>query len=194
MGDAAAIELTLTPTSQVTRPTKTSTPDRAMSTGAADERLHASSTARVQIDDLKAAPGRVLGSTSTSADPQPPSGATSAAMGQPLSKTLSGEDAGSPLDDAEVLRQIARCLPAGLRPSLSGARLIIDVDDAGALRAPPRFEFGGLFHSKEETLQADHVVQAALQCGPYTDPVARGRTLALAVDFAGTRDSHAASK
>lgn len=96
--------------------------------------------------------------------------------------TTGGSLAGDPKGQGELLRQIARCLPPGVRPALPLARLEIDLDDNGMLRAAPRLRRYPLM-SSQDTLMADRIVQAALQCAPYTRSVYLGQSLSLGADF-----------
>lgn len=91
--------------------------------------------------------------------------------------------AGQPDGSQSLLRQIARCLPSGARPSLPFARLIIVLDKDGALSAAPRLATAMPYGSSDAIKDADRVVQAALQCGPYHTSSVAPQSLALVPDF-----------
>jgi hypothetical protein len=80
-----------------------------------------------------------------------------------------------------LLRQIARCLPPDKRPVISGAKLAVRLDAAGVLTAAPDLDLSTAVASKEAIAEANLVIQAALQCGPYQAPGALD--YALAADF-----------
>lgn len=82
-----------------------------------------------------------------------------------------------------VLAEIARCLPPNIRPKLVSAQLTLVADPDGNLTAAPTIAFTTSGVGAEDTRQADLIVQAALQCGPYHDPSLRGQAVALVADF-----------
>ena len=90
---------------------------------------------------------------------------------------------GDPLADGELLAQIAKCLPANVRPTLKLANLALEIGSEGELRVAPRVEGALPLLSAEDRLVADQTVQAALQCGPYDKPNFRNRVFALVADF-----------
>lgn len=98
-----------------------------------------------------------------------------------------GEDAtesGDPEGTQNILKRIAQCLPAGVRPALTSTRLNIQVDEEGALSAAPVFDADLLaFASKEELEDANRVIQAALQCGPYREAGLTNANIDLVADF-----------
>lgn len=83
--------------------------------------------------------------------------------------------------DQNILDQIARCLPPGVRPSLS-AKLDLRLDATGNLAAAPQLEWVGGQGSRDAIAAENAVVQAALQCGPYVVPNGAG-SFAIAADF-----------
>ncbi|WP_332773884.1 hypothetical protein [Phenylobacterium sp.] len=90
---------------------------------------------------------------------------------------------GDPAAAGDLLNQIARCLPADLRPDLSLARLVIEIGDDGRLAAAPQMVLPPLLTSTADRASADRVVQAALQCGPYTSSPLRNVTISLVPNF-----------
>lgn len=90
---------------------------------------------------------------------------------------------GDPVAAGDLLNQIARCLPADLRPDLSLARLVIEIGDDGRLAAAPQMVLPPLLTSATDRASADRVVQAALQCGPYTSSPLRNVTISLVPNF-----------
>jgi len=89
-----------------------------------------------------------------------------------------------------LLAEVARCLPIGVRPHLD-ATLTLAADQNGNLTSAPTIAFSGPNSSKEDARLADLVVQAALQCGPYSDPMLKGQTAALRLDFREGLNAHA---
>ena len=108
----------------------------------------------------------------------------SAAAGSNLSSQTPGLVGGEVDGAATILAQIARCLPKASRPSLPLARLQLDLDMDGNLRQPPRVVLADPLRSPADALEADHIVQAALQCGPYKVDSMPSNELSLPVDFA----------
>ncbi|THD60774.1 hypothetical protein [Phenylobacterium sp.] len=90
---------------------------------------------------------------------------------------------GDPTATSELLTQIARCLPAGLRPNLPAQRLVLRLAENGGLAAAPSIESIVPILTAEDRAVADQVVQAALQCGPYTKAEILGQVVSIAVDF-----------
>lgn len=90
-----------------------------------------------------------------------------------------------------VLAEVARCLPAGMRPQLSLATLTLSADQEGKLIAAPVVVFPSASISKEDAQTADLIVQAALQCGPYRDLQLKGRSVAVPADFTAQQGSAA---
>ena len=90
---------------------------------------------------------------------------------------------GDPLTDEALLAQIAKCLPAEVRPQLRLTNLALEIGSEGELRVAPRVEGSLPLLSAEDRLVADQTVQAALQCGPYDKPNFRNRVFALVADF-----------
>ena len=88
---------------------------------------------------------------------------------------------GDPASDAELVAQIARCLPLDERPLLQFSTLVISVSADGSLAAAPLVTSGFPRLTAKDRLEADHIVQAALQCGPYKS--ASGQVIALPADF-----------
>jgi hypothetical protein len=82
-----------------------------------------------------------------------------------------------------LLRQIARCLPRDKRPVIDQATLTIQLDASGALAAAPGLDMSLAFASPEAIVQANTVIQAALQCGPYDAPGGAGADFRLKPDF-----------
>lgn len=78
----------------------------------------------------------------------------------------------------DILSQIARCLPDGVRPALP-ARLDLTLDAKGELVAAPRMEQAA--NAARDVKAENLVVQAALQCGPYKMP--GGGSFEIAADF-----------
>lgn len=99
-------------------------------------------------------------------------------------KDMAGGDPAAP---SELLNQIAKCLPANLRPRLVAQRLILKIGARGALAAAPVIDSSLPLLTAEARVEADKVVQAALQCGPYTAAAPRGGVVAMDVDFSGIR-------
>jgi len=93
-------------------------------------------------------------------------------------KATQGGDRAS---DAELIAQIARCLPLEERPHLQFSTLAISVSADGSLAAPPLVTSPFPRLNAEDRLAADHIVQAALQCGPYKS--ASGQVITLPADF-----------
>lgn len=89
---------------------------------------------------------------------------------------------GDPLA-TDLLNQIARCLPPTERPALMFSQLTLTIGGDGRLRAAPEVRSALPRLTQAERLAADHVVQAALQCGPYNKPGLAGRVISLAADF-----------
>jgi hypothetical protein len=129
------------------------------------------------------------------ATPTPPQAVAWADHGQadvaaPLDGTRRGAfeaRGGDPHAADELLAQIARCLPASLRPRLVAQRLILKLDAGGALAAAPLIESTLPLITAEQRAEADRVVQAALQCGPYRQASAAGQEVSLTVDFSTVR-------
>jgi hypothetical protein len=94
---------------------------------------------------------------------------------------------GDPAAPSELLNQIAKCLPADVRPRLAAQRLILKIGPHGALVAAPVIDSSLPLLTAEARAEADKVVQAALQCGPYTGAAPRGGLVAMDVDFSGIR-------
>jgi hypothetical protein len=94
-----------------------------------------------------------------------------------------GEAAGGdPAATDELLSQIAKCLPSGMRPRLIAQRLVLNIGPHGGLAVAPMIDSTLPLLTAEDRAAADIVVQAALQCGPY-QPSEANRTVSLAVDF-----------
>ena len=108
----------------------------------------------------------------------------SAAPGSNLSSETAGLVGGDVDGAATILTQIARCLPKGSRPHIPLAKLELDLDMDGNLRQPPRVVLADPLRSPADALEADHIVQAALQCGPYKVDSMQSNELSLPVDFA----------
>jgi hypothetical protein len=92
---------------------------------------------------------------------------------------------GDPAAPSELLSQIAKCLPADLRPHLTAQRLVLKIGAHGALAAAPMIDSSLPLLTAEARAQADKVVQAALQCGPYAAAAPRGGVVSVDVDFSG---------
>jgi len=98
---------------------------------------------------------------------------------------------GDPASDAELIAQIARCLPLEERPHLRFSTLAISVSADGSLAAPPLVTSPFPRLSAEDRLVADHIVQAALQCGPYKS--AGGQVITLPADFSSIQTGRLAA-
>jgi len=94
---------------------------------------------------------------------------------------------GDPAAPSELLNQIAKCLPDDLRPHLTAQRLVLKIGPSGALAAAPVIDSSFPLLTREARAEADKVIQAALQCGPYANAVSAGGVVAVAVDFSGIR-------
>jgi len=90
---------------------------------------------------------------------------------------------GGSTPDAELLQQIARCLPPDYRPNLGLSSLVLSIGDTGTLRTPPQVTSSLPRITAEERLAADRIVQAALLCGPYNRPNLLNQVISLAADF-----------
>jgi hypothetical protein len=104
---------------------------------------------------------------------------------------------GDPDGSENILRQIARCLPAGLRPTIRTAHLHIELNADGQLRLAPMMQADGAYASRDALRAADRVVQAALQCGPYQTGMSAQLSFLLVPDFSfvdGARQSQASSR
>jgi hypothetical protein len=99
-------------------------------------------------------------------------------------KDMAGGDPAAP---SELLSQIAKCLPADMRPHLLAQRLVLRIGPHGALAAAPVIDSSLPLLTAEARAEADKVVQAALQCGPYMAVALRGGVVAMDVDFSGIR-------
>lgn len=86
--------------------------------------------------------------------------------------------------DQDILGQIARCLPSGMRPVLA-ARLDLRLDAKGNLTSAPRLERVAATGSGEDLAAENSVVQAALQCGPYVVP--GGGNFMIVADFSKSK-------
>ena len=100
---------------------------------------------------------------------------------------------GDPRASDDLLIQIARCLPPQLRPRLMAQRLVLRLDAGGALAAAPQIESALPLLTAQDRAEADRVVQAALQCGPYRQASAAG-VVSLAVDFSALRPTALAAQ
>jgi hypothetical protein len=139
-----------------TAPSDFSTSPRAGADGPA-------STASVEPEAIQAAPA-----------------AAAAVQGLSSQASLQGGDVEG---EQNLLRQIARCLPADRRPVIAGATLTVRIDRSGALAAAPALDLSLAFTSRETIADANLVIQAALQCGPYASPGGDGADYALTPDF-----------
>jgi len=90
---------------------------------------------------------------------------------------------GDPRAASALLAQIARCLPPQLRPRMPAQRLVLKIGVDGALGAAPAIDSLIPLLTATERAEADRVVQAALQCGPYRDTPSAGQAVSLTVDF-----------
>ena len=142
-----------------------------------------------------------LDDTLANLDDMRPKSANDSALFIPIEPTLAGgsgaeggmtatspgggdsSSGGDPLADSELLAQIAKCLPANVRPTLKLANLALEIGSEGELRVAPRVDGTLPLLSAEDRLLADQTVQAALQCGPYDKPSFRNRVFALVADF-----------
>lgn len=75
--------------------------------------------------------------------------------------------AGDPKAQLTWLQQIARCLPPNVRPDLRPATLRLSVDAEGYFKAAPALDINLTGLDAAQTKQANQIIQAALQCGPY---------------------------
>ncbi len=101
---------------------------------------------------------------------------------QTTTQVAQGAD-GIPDGNQKLLDQIARCLPVDARPVLAGTKLDISLNDAGDLAAVPTLEMNLDSSSREQIAEANLIVQATLQCGPYQIGEKASRTFALMADF-----------
>lgn len=101
-------------------------------------------------------------------------------QGSNSAKATSG---GRPTGSADLLRQIARCLPPDFRPRLAFSQIRLAFGAKGELIAAPNVSSPLPRLTAGDRLAADRIVQAALQCGPYRG--AEGTQVALAADFSG---------
>jgi hypothetical protein len=99
---------------------------------------------------------------------------------------------GDPAAPSELLSQIAKCLPADLRPHLFAQRLILKLGARGVLTAAPVIDSSLPLLTAEARAEGDKVVQAALQCGPYAGAAPRGGVVAVDVDFSTLRSTTSA--
>jgi len=90
---------------------------------------------------------------------------------------------GDPAAASELLARIARCLPPQMRPRLPAHRLVVRIGPTGALTAAPVIDSVLPLLTADARAEADRVVQAALQCGPYAAPDLSGRVVSVAMDF-----------
>jgi hypothetical protein len=117
------------------------------------------------------------------ASPSTPSSPAAAAAANGSPALTASRQGGDPDGDQNLLRQIARCLPPGSRPVIPLAKLTIELDPTGALRLAPTMSSTLPYASKDEVREADRIVQAALQCGPYRTTAPSGQPLLLVPDF-----------
>ena len=101
----------------------------------------------------------------------------------PLSAEAAAPAAGDPAGDQALLDQIARCLPANERPVLAANKLNISLDPQGELAAVPTLDIDLDRSSRDMVAEANMIVQATLQCGPYKMTDHMARTLTLVADF-----------
>ena len=100
-----------------------------------------------------------------------------AAAGQDFLSRTPGYGGG---DSAKaLLAQIMKCLPDTDKSNLPSGRLDIQLDAEGFLVAPPHVTVADPSAAESDMRVADRLVQAALQCGPYTASVRPGSTIAL---------------
>jgi len=114
-------------------------------------------------------------------DDQRMAAAAAAAQGQNLVDTIQSGDAD---DGQNLLRQIGRCLPPDHRPVLDGVKLALQLGPDGQLAAAPSLDITPALASKDTIREANLVVQAALQCGPYQVANPAVGAYAVAADFA----------
>src|SRR5262249_31575577 len=93
---------------------------------------------------------------------------------------------------SDLLAQIARCLPPGLRPSLGFSQLTLSIGPDGRLQAAPQVTSTLPQLSAADRLAADRIVQAAILCGPYAHPDVRGRVVTRPADFSAVAPGPAA--
>ncbi|PVM88822.1 hypothetical protein [Caulobacter endophyticus] len=96
--------------------------------------------------------------------------------------SLTGRQAGDPDGAENLLRQIARCLPVDRAPNIGGSTLNISLAADGRLAAAPDLTFAAGTASSQRIEEANLVIQAALQCGPYAMG-GKPAQVALAPDF-----------
>ena len=110
-----------------------------------------------------------------------PAAMSAAANGPPTAPARA--QGGDPDGDENILRQIARCLPPGKLPNLKFAHLHIELGADGTLRAAPTMQADLPTGYGDAVREADSVVQAALQCGPYQTRTGAQMSYALVPDF-----------
>jgi hypothetical protein len=130
--------------------------------------------------DLTAEPSKDPGETTPSARPDHAASAAAASGAASLPVDV---QAGQPHGSEDLLRQIARCLPSSLRPNIPFARLVLVLGKDGALRAAPQIDVSVPFASRDTVRDADRVVQAALQCGPYRMSSGAPQHVSVVPDF-----------
>jgi hypothetical protein len=96
---------------------------------------------------------------------------------------------GDPSDANALLIQIAKCLPPDLRPHLLAQRLVLKLSSGGALAAAPMIDSIIPLVTATERADADKVVQAALQCGPYAKAGDSDQVVSMDIDFSAIRSS-----
>lgn len=112
-----------------------------------------------------------------------PSSPAAAAEANGVPNRVASQQGGDPDGNQNLLRQIARCLPPGSRPVIPFAKLTIELDQNGGLRLAPTLNASMPYASKDVVREADRIVQAALQCGPYRTSAPVGPAISLVPDF-----------
>ena len=117
-------------------------------------------------------------------EPSVDSEAKSLALNEATSEpSAAAAQLGATNGNTNLLEQIARCLPPNERPVLPGVTISLSFNDQGNLGAVPTIAMDLSAASDEDIREANLVVQAVLQCGPYTAPVASISHFDVPVDF-----------
>ncbi len=153
--------------------------------------------------DLKLIRAQAEGQSSRAAAPKPPSVAAKATVAAAdtteASAVATATEEAQPSDampadsvaagqadgEQDILAQIARCLPDGVRPALA-AKLDLVLDAHGKLTAAPRLEVSADAKPVRDVKDENLVIQAVLQCGPYSIS-GGGGSFAIAANFAATK-------
>ncbi len=137
--------------------------------------------APVAPDDSNAPPP-----ISPAADATKLEGAQSSALSPAATSPTTGDPnvtVGSVDGNRTMLQQIARCFPAGTKPSLPNVKLNLKLDGAGNLAAVPVLELDLAKSGPADIRSANTIIQAAMQCGPYVIPVPPNGVITLVANF-----------